>query len=164
MKNLWLAFTKVTRKKFYYHISFLLTMFLLNVTRDFFCNNSFDVKTMEFNRFHNRKSFYFTFLSNWFDWNVYKKMFLLINYLWKKVLFCNISGAIHSNNISKILILFEYFRNMYPCHRQFWKFFSKEINRLISKRMSKIYDWEKLTFSKLVGKVNFSERKFEAMH
>ena len=27
-----------------------------------------------------------------------------------------------------------------------------------------IYYWEKLTFSKLVGKVNFSERKFEEMH
>ena len=30
--------------------------------------------------------------------------------------------------------------------------------------MSNIYYWEKLTFSKLVGKVNFSERKFEEMH
>ena len=29
-------------------------------------------------------------------------------------IFYNISGAIHSNNISEILILFEYFRNMYP--------------------------------------------------
>ena len=37
----------------------------------------------------------------------------------KKILFYNISGAIHSNNISEILILFEYFRNMYPCHRRF---------------------------------------------
>ena len=37
----------------------------------------------------------------------------------KKILFYNISGAIHSNNISEILILFEYFRNMYPCHRSF---------------------------------------------
>ena len=27
-----------------------------------------------------------------------------------------------------------------------------------------VFDWEKLTFSKLVGKVNFSERKFEEMH
>ena len=26
---------------------------------------------------------------------------------------------IHSNNISEILALFEYFRNMYPCHRRF---------------------------------------------
>ena len=43
-------------------------------------------------------------------------------------------------------------------------FFSKEINRLISKGMSNIYYWEKLTFSKLVGKVNFPERKFEEMH
>ena len=34
----------------------------------------------------------------------------------KKILFYNISGAIHSNNVSEILILFEYFRNMYPCH------------------------------------------------
>ena len=30
--------------------------------------------------------------------------------------------------------------------------------------MSKIYYWEKLTFSKVVGKENFSERKFEEMH
>ena len=43
-------------------------------------------------------------------------------------------------------------------------FFSKEMNRLISKGMSNIYYWEKLTFSKLVGKVNFSERRFEEMH
>ena len=37
----------------------------------------------------------------------------------KKILFYNISGAIHGNNISEILISFEYFRNMYPCHRRF---------------------------------------------
>ena len=30
--------------------------------------------------------------------------------------------------------------------------------------MSNIYYWEKLTFSKLVVKVNLSERKFEEMH
>ena len=35
----------------------------------------------------------------------------------KKILFFNISDTIHSNNISEILILFEYFWNMYPCHR-----------------------------------------------
>ena len=29
--------------------------------------------------------------------------------------------------------------------------------------MSNIYYWEKLTFSKLFGKVDFSERKFEEM-
>ena len=34
----------------------------------------------------------------------------------------------------------------------------------IGNRMSDIYYWEKLTFSKLVGKVNLSERKFEEMH
>ena len=39
-------------------------------------------------------------------------------------------------------------------------FFSKRID----KQMPNIYYWEKLTFSKLVGKVNFSERKFEEMH
>ena len=39
----------------------------------------------------------------------------------KKILFYNISGAIHSNNISEILILFEYFQNMYPCHRRLKK-------------------------------------------
>ena len=30
--------------------------------------------------------------------------------------------------------------------------------------MSNIYDWEKLMFTKLVGKPNSSERKFEEMH
>ena len=53
------------------------------------------------------------------DWNVKYKIFLLINYSWKKILFYNISSAIHGNNISEILILFEYFRNMCPCHRRF---------------------------------------------
>ena len=43
-------------------------------------------------------------------------------------------------------------------------FFSKEINRLTSKEMSNIYYWQKLTFSKLVGKVNLSERKLEEMY
>ena len=38
------------------------------------------------------------------------------------------------------------------------------VNKYISKRMWIIYYWEKLTFSKLAGKVNFSERKFEEMH
>ena len=32
------------------------------------------------------------------------------------------------------------------------------------KRMSSLYYWEKLALSKLVGKVNISERKFEEMH
>ena len=32
------------------------------------------------------------------------------------------------------------------------------MNILISKRMSNIYYWEKLTFPKLVGKANFLER------
>ena len=39
--------------------------------------------------------------------------------------------------------------------------FGKEI---IGKRTSNILYSEKLTFSKLVGKVNFSDRKFEKMH
>ena len=43
-------------------------------------------------------------------------------------------------------------------------FFSNEINRLISKGMSNIFHWEKLTFSKLARKVNFLERKFEKFH
>ena len=30
--------------------------------------------------------------------------------------------------------------------------------------LSNIYYWEKLTFAKLAGKVNFSGRKFEEMH
>ena len=35
---------------------------------------------------------------------------------------------------------------------------------IIGKGISNIYYWEKLTFSKLARKVNFSERKFEEMH
>ena len=35
--------------------------------------------------------------------------------------------------------------------------------KLIGKEISKIYNSEKLTFSKHVGKVNLSERKFEEM-
>ena len=38
------------------------------------------------------------------------------------------------------------------------------VKKQIGKGMSNIYYWEKLTFSKLVGKVNFSGRKFEEMH
>ena len=38
------------------------------------------------------------------------------------------------------------------------------VKKWIGERMSNIYYWEKLTFSKIVGKVNFSERKFEEMH
>ena len=33
------------------------------------------------------KLFYFMFLSNWFDWNVKWKIFLLINHSWKKYYF-----------------------------------------------------------------------------
>ena len=45
-------------------------------------------------------------------------------------------------------------------------FFSsiKEINKPISKGMSIIYYWEELTLSKLVGKENLTERKFEEIH
>ena len=38
------------------------------------------------------------------------------------------------------------------------------VKKKIGKGMSDIYYWEKLTFSKLVGKVNFFERKFEEIH
>ena len=38
------------------------------------------------------------------------------------------------------------------------------VKKQIVKGMSNIYYWEKLKFSKLVGKVNFPERKFEEMH
>ena len=38
------------------------------------------------------------------------------------------------------------------------------IKKWIGKGMSNIYYWEKLKFSKLVGQVKFSERKFEEMH
>ena len=93
-----------------------------------FCNNSFDVKTIKFNRFHNRKTFLFhaSFNLVWLKREI--KNISFINYSWKKKLFYNISGAIHSNNISETLILLEYFRNMYPCHRRFrkhsWKLWS----------------------------------------
>ena len=43
-----------------------------------------------------------------------------------------------------------------------------ETNRSISKGMFVFlfdaFNWEKIAFSKLVGKVNFSERKFEELH
>ena len=38
------------------------------------------------------------------------------------------------------------------------------VKKQIGKGMSSIYYWEKLTFSKPIGKLNFSERKFEEMH
>ena len=38
------------------------------------------------------------------------------------------------------------------------------VKKWIGKGMSNIYYWEKQTFSKLSGKVNFSERKFEEIH
>ena len=37
------------------------------------------------------------------------------------------------------------------------------VKKWIGKQMSNIYYWEKLTFSKLVGEVNFSEKIFEEM-
>ena len=125
MKNLWFAFIKVTRKNFYYPISFLATMFSQNVTCHFFCNNSFDVKTIKLNRFYNRKTFlfYISFKLVWLKREI--KNIFLINHSWKKILFHNISGAIHSNNISEILILFEYFRNIYSCHRCFRRWMDK---------------------------------------
>ena len=38
------------------------------------------------------------------------------------------------------------------------------VMKQIGKGMSNIYYWEKLTFSKLAGKVNFWENFFEEMH
>ena len=38
------------------------------------------------------------------------------------------------------------------------------LKKWTGKGMSNIYYWEKGTFSKLVGNVNFSERKCEEMH
>ena len=43
-------------------------------------------------------------------------------------------------------------------------FYSKEIIHRNKECQTFIYYWEKLAFSKLVGKVNFLERKFEEMH
>ena len=49
----------------------------------------------------------------------------------KKKLFYNISDRIHSNNISEILILFGYFRNMYPCHRRLSLIFSQQYSQVL---------------------------------
>ena len=38
------------------------------------------------------------------------------------------------------------------------------VKKSIGKAMSNICYWEKLTFSKIIGKVNVLERKFEEMH
>ena len=38
------------------------------------------------------------------------------------------------------------------------------VKKWIGREMPKICYWEKLTFSKLIGKVNLSERKFEEKH
>ena len=38
------------------------------------------------------------------------------------------------------------------------------VMKWIGNWMLNIYYWENMTFSKLVGKLNFSERKFEEMH
>ena len=49
-----------------------------------FCNNSFDVKTIKLKRLHNRKTFLFhvSFKLVWLKREM--KIFLLINYSWKK--------------------------------------------------------------------------------
>ena len=117
MKNLWFAFIKVKRISI---ITFLFFRVLSqNVTRDYFCNNGSGVKTTKFNRFHNRKTFLFhvSLKLVWLKRRI--KNISPHSFFSKKVLFYNISGAIHRNNISEILILFEYFRNMYPWHRCF---------------------------------------------
>ena len=66
-----------------------------------------------------RKISIITFLFFCFHKMLQATFFVTIPYSWRKIWFYNISGAIHSNNISVILILFEYFRNMYPYHRLF---------------------------------------------
>ena len=70
-----------------------------------FCNNSFVVKTMKFNRFRNRKGFFFhvSFKLAWLKREI--KIFLLINYSWKKILFFNISG-VNCLNIFEICMHF----------------------------------------------------------
>ena len=66
-----------------------------------------------------RKISIITFLFFCFHKMSQATFFVTIPYSWKKILFYNISGAMHSNNVSVILILFEYFRNMYPYRRLF---------------------------------------------
>ena len=102
---------KVARKNFYYHIPFLL--FSQNVTSSFFCNKTFDVKLENLiDCTNNRKTFLFhVFQTGLIEaWNKIYFSSLIIHE--KKILFYNISGAIHNNNISEILILFEYFWNL----------------------------------------------------
>ena len=38
------------------------------------------------------------------------------------------------------------------------------VKKYLGKGLPSIYYWEKTKFSRLVGKVNFSERKFDEMH
>ena len=83
MDPFWKIYDSLSSKSyFYYHISFLLT-FSQNVTRGF----CFDVKTIKFNRFHNWKTFLFhvSFKLVWLKREI--KIFLLINYSWKKYYF-----------------------------------------------------------------------------
>ena len=90
MDLFWKVHETLSWKNFYYHISFLLIFWLFsqNVTRDFFCNNSYDVETIKFNRLHNRKYFLFH-VSFKLVWLKREKIyiFLLINYLRKKCYF-----------------------------------------------------------------------------
>ena len=118
MKNLWFAFIKVTRKYFCYHISFLLTMFSQNVAWDIFCNNSFDVKTIKFNRFHNWKTFLFH-ISFKVVWSKREIKNISSHYLFMKTHIILYFRCDTHSNISEILILLEYFRNMYRCHKHF---------------------------------------------
>ena len=104
MDPFWKIYDSLSSKSyFYYHFPFF--WFFTECSRDF----CFYVKTIKFNRFHNGKTFLF------------HASFKLVS-LKRKIK--NISPcAIHSNNISETLILFEYFRNMYPCHWRLNRYF-----------------------------------------
>ena len=111
--KIWFAFIKVTREFLFFwqffHRILYATFFLIIAWRqnyeiwwisqwkNFFISCFFQIGLIE-------------------TWN--KKYFssLITD---EKKLFYSISGAMHSNNISEILILFQYFRNMDPCHRRF---------------------------------------------
>ena len=119
MKNLWSSKSQEGISIITFLFFWLCFYKLLQAT--FFVTIALTSKIYNLIDFTIEKLFYFMFFSIWFDWNVKYKIFLLINYSWKKELFY-ISDAIHSNNISEILILFEYFRNMYPCRKRLKKF------------------------------------------
>ena len=88
-------------------------LFSYNVTRDFFCNNSFEVKTIKFNRFQNwqKNLFYVSFKLVWlkheikniflpwkkfilyFKWDTQQQYFRKTNIVWIFLKYVSVSQA-----------------------------------------------------------------------